>query len=72
MSIYICNECYDAAFQHLNREIRQKLVLSGEEAKALDDYFTKRAGYISHEFDAPVHDIISKIQKFLRTRHDND
>lgn len=68
----MCRECNDAAWQHLNRSLNDKLVLSEEEALALDEYFVKRAGYISPEFDAPVHKLISRIQRFLQGQRDNN
>lgn len=40
--------------------------LTNQEVKDLLDYFINRAGYISHEFDAPTHEIINKLQKHER------
>lgn len=40
--------------------------LTDKEIKELLDYFINRAGYISHEFDAPTHEIIKRMQKYER------
>jgi len=40
--------------------------LTIEESRALADYFLKRAGYISNEFDEPVLCIIRKLDEFLK------
>lgn len=39
--------------------------LTNNELVALQDYFLKRAGYISHEFDSVVLDVIKKIDDYL-------
>ena len=39
-------------------------VLKEEETKALEDYFINRAGWISHEFDSKVHELVTRLIEF--------
>jgi len=41
------------------------LVLTQEEAIALNDYFLKRAGYVSHEFDQTVIDFNKRLDRYV-------
>ena len=40
-------------------------LLNGDEAWALYDYFMKRAGYVSYEFDPLIIELIKKLDKFF-------
>lgn len=42
------------------------MILSNEEIKALLEYFYKRAGYISHEFDPIVIEIIRRMENYVK------
>ena len=46
--------------------------ISYETLLALREYFFKRAGYISHEFDPLVHEFVTKMDKWIRTYKDNN
>lgn len=41
------------------------LVLRIDEALALSEYFLKRAGYVSHEFDQKVIDFCKRLDKYV-------
>lgn len=41
------------------------LVLDKDEALALNDYFLKRAGYVSHEFDQKVIDFNKRLDNYV-------
>src|SRR3990172_2243600 len=43
-------------------------VIAEDEAKHLWDYFFKRAGYISVEFDLPVHKTVDRLKKWVEKR----
>ena len=66
----VCSKCKENFWQcrcdtfHPPVEVIFGLTLTLEEVTSLRKYF-HTAGYISHEFHQPVHDIISKIDKFL-------
>lgn len=42
------------------------ILLDKEDAEKVYDYFLKRAGYISNEFDQPVLDFIKRLEEFLK------
>jgi len=43
-------------------------ILTEDEAKHLWDYFVNRAGYISFEFDLPVHKITDRLKVWVEKR----
>jgi hypothetical protein len=45
-------------------EDKKLLVIKEEEALALNDYFLRRAGYISHEFDQPVIEFNKRLDRY--------
>lgn len=65
----ICSKCQkdfmECQCTQFYPNIQEKFELTQEEVVALLDYFVKRAGYISHEFDSPVHEIIKRLNNFI-------
>lgn len=56
-----CKNCIDELMQHI-------LILDFEEIKALCDFFMNRVGYISREFDQPIHDLTAKLENYLNEK----
>jgi len=45
--------------------------LSDDEFKSLLEYFMKRAGFISYEFDQPVWHLIKRMNEYNERRNDD-
>ena len=37
-----------------------------KESRAIIEWVEKRVGYISHEFDEPIHEFLTKLSKFVK------
>jgi hypothetical protein len=46
-------------------ELVELFTLTTDEVKALYDYFIKRAGYISYEFDLPMIVLIKRLNQYI-------
>jgi hypothetical protein len=64
MSIYTCNECNDAAFQHLNKQMEKKFHLTPEEV----EYFVKNLQheYLGKDSYYMAVDILRRMESFLK------
>jgi hypothetical protein len=51
--------------------MKQPFIIENEEVKALYDYFNKRAGYISREFDPLIILLIDKLYDYLEEEKDD-
>jgi hypothetical protein len=62
----LCTKCKEDFFncrceQFHPNEDESYFTLNRKEVEALREYFLKRAGYISYEFDPIIHDIIKRL-----------
>jgi hypothetical protein len=63
MSIYVCNECNDAAFQHWRRQNEDKFPLNKDEVKYLVDNIQHE--YLSKDTYYFASDLFGRMQRFL-------
>lgn len=63
----VCSKCKEGFLTCKCPEFHPntKFELDEKECKEILEYFTKRAGYISHEFDSGVHKIIRRMAQWL-------
>lgn len=46
--------------------VEQDFLLDRKEISALLDYFYKRAGYLSYEFDMEVHRVVKRMEDYVK------